>query len=500
MKLLGFEITRTKAAVPATTVPSGWGVNYGLPFWHGSSSWLPIVQEPFTGAWQRNQEMRAETLLSFHALYRCITIISHDVSKMEICLVEQNPNTGIWERVDRNSPFWPVLIKPNRYQTRIQFFDEWIGSKLIYGNTYVLKERDARGIVTALYVLNPLRTKVLVGPDGSVWYDLQTDNLSLAEGGAAQGFAGIENERVRVPASEIIHDRYKPLYHPLYGISPISACALSGMMGLNIQANSTQFFQNASRPGGILSAPERINDDTARRLKEHWENNYTGSNAGKVAVLGDGLKFEPMRESAVDAQLIEQLKLSAENVCTAFGVPSYMIGIGVQPPHVSNVEALMQQYYSQCLQIFIESIELLLDEGLNLTSVTPRIYGTEFDLDDLLRMDASTKSKTWGDMVKQGIAAPNEARAAFSLEPVEGGDSVYMQQQNFSLEALARRDQGDPFAKPSPAASASSPPGADAGASSGGAPTEDSQDGTATAALAERILKLAKFTARNAGI
>jgi HK97 family phage portal protein len=486
MKIFGFEITRTKAAVPATTIPQGWSNNFGLPFWHGGSSWLPIIQEPFTGAWQRNQEMRAETLLSFHALYRCIALISQDVSKMRIRLVEQDPNSGIWEEVDRNSPFWPVLIKPNRYQTRIQFFDEWVGSKLIHGNTYVLKERDARGVVIALYILNPLRCKVLVAPDGSVWYEIQMDDL-----------AQIEEDRVRVPASEIIHDRYKPLYHPLCGISPIGACALSGMLGMNIAMNSATFFQNASRPGGILTAPDRINDDTALRLKRHWENNYTGTNAGKIAVLGDGLKFEVLRENAVDAQLIEQLKISAENVCTAFGVPPYMIGVGT-PPSYNNIEALNQQYYSQCLQNLIESIELLLDEGLGLVTVAPRIYGTEFSLDDLLRMDTATKSKTWGDLVKGGIAAPNEARAAFDLEPVDGGDSVYMQQQNFSLEALAKRDQGDPFAKPPAPSPSNAPP---SGGDGEPQPTEGSSDGAATqAAFADRVLKLAKYAARSAGV
>lgn len=485
MKILGYEIKRTKSAVGASTVPSGWNYNFGFPWWGGGSSWFPIIQEPFTGAWQHNQSQRVELLLSFHALYRCITLISQDVSKMRMRLMEQDPSSGIWSEVDRNSPYWPVLIKPNRYQTRIQFFDEWIGSKLINGNTYVLKERDARGIVVALYVLNPNRTRVLVAPDGSVYYELQGDDLKQVFEPA------LIDTRVRVPASEIIHDRYKPLYHPLLGVSPIGACALSGMLGLNIAMNSANFFQNSSRPGGILTAPERINDDTAKRLKQHWEDNYTGANAGKIAVLGDGLKFEPMRENAVDAQLIEQLKISGEHVCTAFGVPSYMIGIGVAPPHITNVEALNQQYYSQCLQIFIESIELLLDEGLGLVNVTPRIYGTEFSLDDLLRMDTSTKSKTWGDMVKTGIAAPNEARAAFDLEPVDGGDSVYMQQQNFSLEALAKRDQGDPFAKPAPPSPSSS--------SGDGAPppTEGSQDGsTVSAALADRVIRRAEYSTR----
>lgn len=489
MKIFGWEISlsRSKTAVPATTIPAAWDPNFGAPFWSSNSGWFPIVQEPTTGAWQRNQDIRGGTLLSYYALYRCVTLIRQDISKMRIKLVEQTGPTSIWREVERNSPYWPVLIKPNRYQTRIQFFDEWLCSKLIQGNTYVLKARDSRGIVVALYVLNPWRCRPMVAPDGSVWYELGEDYLTQ-----------VEEDKIRVPASEIIHDRYSPIYHPLCGVSPIAACALSGLMGLAIQANSARFFQNSSRPGGILTAPDRIDDDVARRIKQHWEDNYSGANAGKIAVLGDGLKFEGLREKAVDAQLIEQLKLSAENVCTAFGVPPFMAGIG-SPPSYNNVETLTQQFYSQCLQVLIESIELLLDEGLGLVTVQQKIYGTEFELGDLLRMDTSTKSKTWVDLVKGGIAAPNEGRLAFDLKPLPGGDSVYMQEQNHSLEALSNRDSGDdPFGSKKTDSAATSDGGRGdpkSDSANGDTPPSDgAPDEGQRAAFADSILRYGKYS------
>ncbi len=48
----------------------------------------------------------------------------------------------MWDEVDDGSPFLAVLRKPNRFQTRIQFFNYWIVSKLMAGNTYILKDRD----------------------------------------------------------------------------------------------------------------------------------------------------------------------------------------------------------------------------------------------------------------------------------------------------------------------------------------------------------------------
>lgn len=98
----------------------------------------------------------------------------------------------------------------------------------------------------------------------------------------------------------------------------------------------------------------------------------------------------------------------------------------------------------QCLQVHIEDIELLLDEGL----AVPSGYYTEFDTSGLLRMDTKSKIETLVKAVGGGIMTPNTALMAQNLQPVDGGDTVYMQQQQFSLAALAKRDaRPDPFAK-----------------------------------------------------
>jgi phage portal protein BeeE len=156
-----------------------------------------------------------------------------------------------------------------------------------------------------------------------------------------------------------------------------------------------------------------------------------------------------MTVTAEDSQLIEQLKWTAEAICGAFGVPVYMV-MGTAPTY-NNVQSLTQQYYSQCLQILIESIELLLDEGLGIKTADGKRRGTRFNLDDLLRMDTSTQVISIRDAVGAGVMAPNEGRRKLNLEPATGGESPYLQQQNYSLAALAERDSDKPFEKPEPA-------------------------------------------------
>lgn len=125
-----------------------------------------------------------------------------------------------------------------------------------------------------------------------------------------------------------------------------------------------------------------------------------------------------------------------------------MIGVGPMPSY-NNVQALMMSYYTQALQSIIENIELSLDEGLGLTEKKDgTLYGTEFDLDDLLRMDTATKVKAVADSINGAFLTPNEGRKKFDMKPIKGGDTVFLQQQYFSLQALAERDENKPFAKP----------------------------------------------------
>jgi len=397
-----------------------------------SAGWLwNSVSESFSGAWQRNITIDSnETLLRSSAVYACVTGIATDVAKMRIKL-SQNQD-GVWVEVTSNSPWLPVLRRPNHYQNRIKFIEQWILSKLLQGNAYVLKRRDNRGIVNALYVLDPRLVMPLVAADGGVYYQIRRDPLSKV------------TEQNTIPASELIHDRMPCLWHPLVGVSPLYACALSGTVGNRIQKSAIDFFQNRSMPGGIITAPGSISEPVAARIKETFEKNYGGDNIGRLAVLGDGLKFELMEMTAEASQLAEQFKLSVEDIARAFHYPLFKLG-GPLPPYAGNVEALIISYYTDCLQSLIESLEISLDEGLSL----PSGMGTMLDLDNLMRMDTAALYEANNKAVTGGWMSPDEARFKANYKPVAGGATPYLQQQNYSLAALAKRDaQEDPFAKP----------------------------------------------------
>lgn len=428
MRIFGRELTFKRVA--------------GSPPGSGLGGWWPTIKEPYSGAWQRNDEWTNESVLAHYAVYACVTLIANDIGKLRPRLMELKAN-GIW--TETSSPaFSPVLKKPNNYQNHLQFKQWWQTSKLTNGNAYGLKQRDQRGVVTSIYLLDPCRVLPLVTPDGSIYYQLSNDNLNRVGDG------------VTVPASEIIHDRMNCLFHPLVGVSPLYAAAHAACQSLKMQSDSATFFGNGAMPSGILSAPGAISDETASRLKAHWDTGYTGVNRGKVAVVGDDLKFQQMKMNAVDSQLIEQFKLTAEMICTAFHVPPFKVGIGATPAG-QKIADLNQIYYSDCLQSLIEEWEACMDDGLSLRAD----LGVELDLDGLLRMDLGSLVETLKTAVGAGIMAPNEARFKMSLAPVDGGAQPYLQMQNFSLQDLAKRSEsGDPFGTAQPVATEPAAPAA----------------------------------------
>jgi HK97 family phage portal protein len=423
MKIFGFPVPFTGERQKALS---------SLPA--GSGGWYPIIREPFTGAWQRNLEVNVETAAAFHADFACKTLISRDIAKLRLKLVEKDAD-DIWTEVT-NPAFSPVLRRPNDYQSHNQFWESWMLSKLSRGNTYVLKERDNRNVVTAMHVLDPSSVQPLVSDDGAVFYRLGSNSLN-----------GVDTD-ITVPAREIIHDRMNCLFHPLVGTPPVFASGLASMLGLNAQKASALLFENGSTPGGILTAPEKIDQVEQDRFKAEWEQRFMHGNRGRLAILSGGLKYEPVSMTNVEGQMVESLKWSAEVVCSVYHVPPYKVGVGALPSY-TNVQALNVEYYSQALQSHIEEIEELLDHGLGIGWGVG--MGTEFDTDNLLRMDSVTMVTAIRDAVGAGVMSPNEGRSKFDLKPVRGGESPYLQQQNFSLEALAKRDaQEDPFATATP--------------------------------------------------
>jgi HK97 family phage portal protein len=426
MKLFGFNIGREKRAPDSlSTVDGGW-----------RNGWKRIL-EPFTGAWQQNIEETRGDLITYPTLYACLSRLSTDIGKLRYLLMQRDSN-GISREIT-NPAYSPVLNKPNNYQTQSQFREYWLLTKLTQGNAYILKRRDERKVVVDLYVLDPERVMPMVSDAGEVYYQLYTSPLNTLP-------PDYPAANLIVPASEIIHDRCMTVHHPLIGVPPLAAAHWPALKNMKIMRSATEFFANNAQPGGLLTAPAGMTEDDAKKVQTYWQTEFQGGKSGKVAIIGADMKFTSFAMKSIDSQMVEQMRYSDEQICQPFGIPPFMVGIGSIPSGM-GVDGVYQLYYQNALQTHIEHMENLLDEGLRIAAP----MGVELDLEPLLRMDTSKRADVAVKLVGGGIETPNEGRMRFNYPPLEGGDTVYMQMQDYPLDQV-RLNKIDPVEPPAPAA------------------------------------------------
>jgi HK97 family phage portal protein len=394
------------------------------------------------GSWQRNlYEHNPASLLAFSAVYACTSMISGDVAKLPLIINRIDLDTGAREPL-RSDYYVSLFRSPNDYQTRTDFLQLFILSYLLQGNGYAYCTRNLRGEVSAMHVLDPRTTIPYIGQDtGEVFYRVGANMLAGLKGGEV------------IPARNIIHHRLPLLpSFPLIGVTPIFAAAASSAVGISILSNSQKFFGNASRPSGVLTAPGRVSEPTQERLRNDWDNNYSGANFGKTAVLPEGLKWEPLTITAQDSQLIEQLRWSVEDVGRVFRVPSFMLGDTSKVTY-RNSEQLARAYLNGCLAYHIETLEKRFEFAFDF----PIDYEIKFDLSQFLRTEIDVRYTAYQQALNGGWLSINEVRGSEGLEPVKGGEVPRVQVQYVPID-VATSIQGPPAQVPGPGPGEPTPP------------------------------------------
>lgn len=389
------------------------------------------------GSWQRNLNgpRAGMELMAFSAVYGCVNTISSDIAKLPIEIFEVNLDDGA-RTLRRRDYYTELFRRPNQYQTGADFIQGFVQSYLLQGNTYAwISKRNGRGEPTELHVLNPYRVDPLITEQGQIFYRCGEDFL-----------AGIKVGQV-IPERDMIHHRLPLLPgYPLIGVTPIFAAAASSALGLQILRESQQFFGNASRPSGLLSTDQHISKDLADRYKQDWDEAYRGQEFGKTALLGGGMKWQPLTITAQDAQLIEQLRYSIEDVARVFRVPPFILG-DMSKVTYRNTETLGRIYLSNCIGWHIEALQQRFEYAFDFESR----YQVRFDLSAMLRTELDVRYEAYGKGLNGGWLAANEVRAQEGLPPVEGGDLPRVQMQYVPIDTPPA-PPAPPTPTPAPAA------------------------------------------------
>jgi HK97 family phage portal protein len=311
-----------------------------------------------------------------------------------------------------------ILHKPNSYQTRSDFMLNYVKNLMLRGNGYALGLRNARNEFESLHIIPSDGTMPYVEPGTKAIFYAIGNNPMLGD---------ID---VLVPQRDMMHTRLYTPRHPLIGVTPIEHAAASIAANAAISSSQAAFFNNMSRPSGILSTEQKLNADQMRQLRAAWEDQAKDMDTGGIPILASGIEWNQMGLTSQDSQLVEAFNMTVTDIARAYRVPLPLIQQHDQGSTYNNVEQLYNQWLSGGLGFVIEHMEQQFSAFFSLS----RNEGTEFDTDSMLRTDFKGKVEGYTKLVQGGLMTPDEGRMRVAgLKPVPNGDVAYMQQQMVPL-------------------------------------------------------------------
>ena len=311
--------------------------------------------------------------LALDSVYRSVQIIQVAASQLTLdAWRDTTPLTG------RAYPAY--LAHPWEDADQTDLVSEIVASLALRGNAYVRVVRDDAGQVVGLRPLDPLECTPLLSPKSNM--------RTVQWCGKTYGPRDIAHLRLlRVPGEA-------------EGLGPIQACVRQINGALEMSGYASEWIKNGGVPTGILSTDQQINAEKAREQAAIW--NERNSHDGGVAVLGAGLKYQPLALKPEEIQFIESRQFDAVAIARMFGIPSHlsMTSAGGSNLTYQNIQDADLSFIRWTEMAYLRPIETGLSKVLN-GKVSVR-----FNLDAFLRPDTATRYATYKTGIEGGFITP----------------------------------------------------------------------------------------------
>ncbi len=372
----------------------------GLSFFFGHTTAGKVVNE--------------RTAMQATAVYACVRILAESIAGLPLHLYRYRSG-GL--EVETQHPLYRILHdEPNPEMTSFIFRETLMSHLLLWGNAYAQILRDRGGRVIGLYPLLPDRMDVSRdNVTGEIYYTYtpsSDDNPNIK---------GISSIRLR--REDVLHIAGLG-FDGLVGYSPIAMAKNAVGISLATEEYGASFFKNGATPSGILEHPGVLKDP--EKLRESWQEQFSGQNTHKIAVLEEGMTFKPMSIPPEEAQFLETRKFQIDEIARIFRVPPHMVG-DLEKSSFSNIEQQSLEFVKYTLNPWVVRWEQAMQKALLLPS-EKQMYGIKFNVDGLLRGDYKSRMDGYAVGRQNGWLSANDIRSLENMNPIpdEEGGNLYL--------------------------------------------------------------------------
>ena len=357
------------------------------------------------------KKVNEKSALQVSAVHSCVRILAETLAALPL-QVYRRTDKGKEKAYD--SPLYFLLHdQPNEEMTSFVFRETLMSHLLIWGNAYAQIIRDGRGQVLGLYPLLPDKVKVDRTESGELYYiyrRFSEENPNFSEYGD-----------IVLRSEDVLHIPGLG-FDGLIGYSPIALAKDAVGMTMACEEYGASFFANGARPGGVLEHPGALKDP--KKVRDSWNEVYQGtSNASKVAVLEEGMKYQQIGIPPEEAQFLETRKFQLNEIARLYRIPPHMIG-DLDKSSFSNIEQQSLEFVKYTLDPWVIRWEQALKKALFLPGEKQE-YFVKLNVNGLLRGDYENRMNGYSVARQNGWLSTNDIREMEDMNLIseeEGGD------------------------------------------------------------------------------
>lgn len=366
------------------------------------------------GGSNSGKNVNERSAMQMTAVYACVRILSESIAGLPVHLY-QYVDSGSKQKALEHPLYRLLHDEPNPEMTSFVFRETLMTHLLLWGNAYAQIIRNGKGQVVALYPLMPNRMSVDRDNKGHLFYQyqMQDSDAPTAKSGT-----------VILKPIDVLHVPGLG-FDGLVGYSPIAMAKNAIGLSIATEEYGAKFFANGATPSGILEYPGTVKNPEA--IRESWNAGFGGSsNAHKVAVLEEGMKYTPIAISPNEAQFLETRKFQIDEIARIFRVPPHMVG-DLEKSSFSNIEQQSLEFVKYTLEPWIVRWEQSLNRAL-LSETEKAAYFVKFNVDGLLRGDYQSRMNGYATARQNGWMSANDIRELENLDliPDELGGNLYL--------------------------------------------------------------------------
>ena len=347
--------------------------------------------------------VNSETAMRLITVQNCVKVRAYSIAQLPCHVMEQsgknrNPATDFYL-------YEKLHDQPNSWMTSFDFWAMVEAYVSLRGQFVAYKSMYNDQVRELLPIPAGMLHRITQNKDYSLDYEIHFS----------------DGEVKHLSGAQVVHFRGLTL-NGYTGVNPIENAR--EQIGLGIASNKflAQFFGKGMRPGVIFEHPQILSSQAFANRKNTLKEKYEGLGSHwEMMLIDEGMKATFPEIKLVDAQFLEQMKMTEAQICGLFRVPPMLIQAQSNTPTYASAEQFMLAYSIYGVTPDCVNYEKTIRRDL-LTPEQRNKYYAKFQVAALLRGSMSERAQFYREMINAEVLNPNECRDLEDRNPYEGGN------------------------------------------------------------------------------